>query len=235
MIYVKWRIVFFFCFLFFKCHRFKLYFYWSLNNNPFSPAQIFTKSLQAEVGLKTWPEHRALALPAVNEASDFDLLLKDRTISIADAGRGSVVQLKLSGSGFTPLGHVLQLKGDLVTALAVDWVTRNLYWSSVKSPQLYVTSPGGKYTSLVLQAEPEGTISIALHPPTGRLCFTAVGRWAAQSLPQVDCAHMDGNNRTLLWSKAKMPASLAFSENGTTLYWADIGALKTKIKLHFPH
>ncbi len=164
-----------------------------------------------------------MALPAVNEASDFDLLLKDRTISIADAGRGSVAQLKLSGAGLTPLGHVLQLKGDMVTALAVDWVTRNLYWCSVKSPQLYVTSPGGKYTILVLQTELEGTISIALHPPTGRLCFTAV----SQALPRVDCAHMDGNNRTLLWSKAKMPASLAFSEKGTTLYWADIGALKT--------
>ncbi|XP_050977886.1 low-density lipoprotein receptor-related protein 2 isoform X9 [Labeo rohita] len=185
--------------------------------------QIFTKSLHSGVGLKTWPEHRSLSLPAVNEASDFDLLLKDHTISIADAGRGSVAQLELGSSGFTPIGHVLQLKGDLITALAVDWVTRNLYWSSVKSPQLYVTSAGGKYTSLVLQAEVEGTISIALHPPTGRLCFTAVGRRGPESLPQVDCAHMDGNNRTLLWGKAKMPASLAFSEKGTTLYWADIG------------
>ncbi|XP_052464689.1 low-density lipoprotein receptor-related protein 2 isoform X6 [Carassius gibelio] len=185
--------------------------------------QVFTKGLETEVGMKTWPEHRALTLPAVNEASDFDLLLEDRTVSVADAGRGSVAQLKLSSSGFTPIGHVLQLKGDLVTALAVDWVTRNLYWSSVKSPQLYVTSPGGKYTSLVLQAELEGRVSIALHPPTGRLCFTAVGRRGPQSLPQLDCAHMDGNNRTLLWSKAKMPVSLAFSEKGTTLYWADIG------------
>ncbi|XP_052423904.1 low-density lipoprotein receptor-related protein 2 isoform X8 [Carassius gibelio] len=191
--------------------------------SPTMITQIFTKSLQAGLGLKTWPEHRALTLPAVNQASDFDLLLKDRTVSVADAGRGSIAQLKLSSSGFTPIGHLLQLKGDLLTALAVDWVTRNLYWSSVKSPQLYVTSPGGKYTSLVLQAELEGTVSIALHPPTGRLCFTAVRRRAAQTLPQVDCAHMDGNNRTLLWSKAKMPASLAFSEKGTTLYWADVG------------
>ncbi|XP_073685377.1 uncharacterized protein [Garra rufa] len=191
--------------------------------SPTMITQIFTKSLNSEVGLKSWPEHRSLSLPAVNEASDFDLLLKERTISVADAGRGSVAQLKLSSSGFTPIGHVLQLKGDLVTALAVDWVTRNLYWSSVKSPQLYVTSPGGIYTSVVLQAELEGTISIALHPPTGRLCFTAVGRRGAESLPQVDCAHMDGNNHTLLWSKAKMPASLGFSETGTTLYWADIG------------
>lgn len=173
--------------------------------------------------MKKWPVHRAFSLLGVNGASNFDLLLKDRTVFLADAGQGSVAKLKLGSSGLRPAGHLLQLERDLVTALAVDWVSRNLYWSSVRSPQLYVTSPGGKYTLLVLQAELQGTISIALHPPTGRLCFTAVSRRGPEPLPQVDCAHMDGSNRTLLWSKAKMPISLAFSDTGTMLYWADTG------------
>ncbi|XP_051971586.1 low-density lipoprotein receptor-related protein 8 [Xyrauchen texanus] len=186
--------------------------------------QIFTRSLQKDVGLKKWPEHHALSLPSVNEASNFDMLLKDRAVFLADAGQGSVAKLKLSNSGFTPIGHMFQLKGDLVTALAVDWVTSNLYWSSVKSPQLYVTSPRGRYTALVLKAELQGTISIALHPPTGIICFTAVGRKGLEPQPQVDCAHMDGANRMLLWNKATMPVSLTFSDKGTTLYWADNGA-----------
>ncbi|XP_056591842.1 low-density lipoprotein receptor-related protein 1B isoform X1 [Triplophysa dalaica] len=191
--------------------------------SPTMITQIFTQSLQ-ETGLKNWPVHRAFALRSVNEASNFDLLLKDRTVFLADAVQGSVAKLKLSSSGFRAAGHLLQLKGDLVTALAVDWVSDNLYWSSIRSPQLYVTSPGGKYTLLVLQGELQETISIALHPPTGRLCFTAVSRRGSELLPQVDCAHMDGSNRTLLWSKAKMPISLAFSDTGTALYWADTGA-----------
>ncbi|KAI7789745.1 putative low-density lipoprotein receptor-related protein 2 [Triplophysa rosa] len=191
--------------------------------SPTMITQIFTRSLQ-ETGLKKWPVHRAFALLSINEASNFDLLLKDRTVFLADSGQGSVAKLKLSSSGFRPAGHVLQLKGDLVTALAVDWVSHNLYWSRIRSPQLYVTSPGGKYTLLVLQAELQETISIALHPPTGRLCFTAVSRKGSEPLPQVDCAHMDGSNHTLLWSKAKMPISLAFSDTGTALYWADTGA-----------
>lgn len=188
----------------------------------FFPTQIFTQSLQ-ETGLKNWPVHRAFALRSVNEASNFDLLLQDRTVFLADAVQGSVAKLKLSSSGFRAAGPLLQLKGDLVTALAVDWVSHNLYWSSIRSPQLYVTSSGGKYTLLVLQGELQETISIALHPPTGRLCFTAVSRRGSEPLPQVDCAHMDGSNRTLLWSKAKMPISLAFSDTGTALYWADTG------------
>ncbi|XP_073770596.1 uncharacterized protein si:dkey-88l16.3 isoform X2 [Danio rerio] len=186
--------------------------------------QIFTKSMQSEVGLKQWPNHRSLPLLGVSEASDFDMLLQDRSITLADASVGSVSQLGLRSSGFSPIGLVLQLKGDILSALALDWVTKNLYWSSMKRPELFVTSPGGKLTAVVLQAELAGTVSIALHPPSGRMCFTAVGRRGADMLPQVDCAHMDGANRTRLWSKAKMPVSLALSEKGNTLYWADIGS-----------
>lgn len=36
-------------------------------------------------------------------------------------------------------------------ALAVDWVTSNLYWSSSQKPSLHVTSPRGSYTTLLLQ------------------------------------------------------------------------------------
>lgn len=36
-------------------------------------------------------------------------------------------------------------------ALAVDWVTSNLYWSSSQKPSLHVTSPLGSYTTLLLQ------------------------------------------------------------------------------------
>lgn len=188
-----------------------------------------TKSLQSEVGLKQWPDHRSLTLPGVFEASDFDMLLQDRSVTLADASLGSVSQLSLRSSGFSPLGLVLQLKGDVLSALALDWVTKNLYWSSMKRPELFVTSPGGKLTTVVLQAELAGTISITLHPPTGRMCFTAVSRRGPEMLPQVDCAHMDGANRTLIWSKTKMPVSLALSEKGNTLYWADIGALIKKV------
>ncbi|TRZ00822.1 hypothetical protein DNTS_026704 [Danionella cerebrum] len=181
--------------------------------------QIF---LGSELGLKKWPSHRSLHLLGVSEASGFDLLLRDSSLSVADASQGSVSQLKLGSSSLTPVGPLLQLKGDLLTALAVDWVTQNLFWSSVQSPQIHVTAPGGKYSRLVLQVQLEGMVSIALHPPSGRLCFTAVGRRGPESLPQIDCAHMDGNNRTLLWRGSRMAVSLAFSGTGKALYWADI-------------
>lgn len=42
-------------------------------------------------------------------------------------------------------------KDDSVTALAVDWVTSNLYWSSTERPDLHVTSRYNGYTTSLLQ------------------------------------------------------------------------------------
>ncbi|XP_036450335.1 prolow-density lipoprotein receptor-related protein 1 [Colossoma macropomum] len=186
--------------------------------------QIYTRSLRGEVGLKQWPEHRALALPGINGATGIDLVLQDNMLYLADSSQPSVAQLKLEESGLVPEGDPLQLLGDTVTALAVDWITHNLYWSSIKQPQIYVSSPGWKYTAMVVQAKLQDTTSIALHPPTGRLCFTAVELGDSKILPQVDCASMNGQNRMVLWKKTQMPMFLTFSSQGSTVYWADISA-----------
>lgn len=45
----------------------------------------------------------------------------------------------------------LSYKDDSVTALAIDWVTSNLYWSSSSRPNIHVTSRNGGYTTSLLQ------------------------------------------------------------------------------------
>lgn len=42
-------------------------------------------------------------------------------------------------------------QGERVTALALDWVTSNLYWSSSLRPHVHVTSRQGGHTALLLQ------------------------------------------------------------------------------------
>lgn len=164
-----------------------------------------------------------MALPDINEATGVDLVVQDNMLYLADASQVSMAQFKIDESGLIPEGQPLQLLGDVITALAVDWITRNLYWSSIKQPQLHVSSPGWKYTAIVLEAELQDTTSIALHPPTGRLCFTAVGLGESKTLPQVVCASMNGQNRMMLWDKAQIPMFLTFSNQGSTVYWADVG------------
>lgn len=69
----------------------------------------------------------------------------------------------------------------------------------------------------------QGTTSIALHPPSGRLCYTALVVSGGRGQPQVDCAYMDGRNPAVLWRKSSIPTSLVFANKGTVIYWADAG------------
>lgn len=185
------------------------------------------RGLRGAKGLKKWAEHRALLLPRVNEATAMDMVMQERLLYLSDAGLASVSTLKLSGSSLTPTGRLLHLPGDVVTALAIDWVTKNLYWSSRAQSAVHVTSSDGRYTTAILVADIGHTISIALHPPSGRMCFTAMGRAGGKGKAalQVDCAFMDGANRTVLWPYTDSPTSLTFSNKGAQLYWADIGEI----------
>ncbi|KAF7648260.1 hypothetical protein LDENG_00159790 [Lucifuga dentata] len=181
--------------------------------------QIYLNSMRHDgIALKKMPSSRVVVLPGITEASGLDVSIEGLLLYVADAAQNSVDMLKLSGSrsrqGLTPAGQILKLKDDSVTALAVDWVTSNLYWSSIERPDLHVTSPQNSYTTFLLQGSLKGTSSIALHPPSGRLCYTAIGMAGGKSQPQVDCAYMDGRNRAVLWKKSSIPTSLVFSSEG---------------------
>ncbi|KAK2818981.1 hypothetical protein Q5P01_024542 [Channa striata] len=190
--------------------------------------QIYLQSMHQEgVALKKMPNSKVLALPGVTEASGLDVSIRELSMYVADAVRGSVDVLKLSRprsrQGLTPVGQILQLKGDSVTALAVDWVTSNLYWSSTQRPDLHVTSQHEGYTTSLLQGSLKGTTSIALHPPSGLLCYTAIVVAGGRSQTEVSCAWMDGRNKAVLWRKSSIPTSLTFSSKGTMIFWADTG------------
>uniref|UniRef100_A0A8C3AUL6 Si:dkey-88l16.3 n=1 Tax=Cyclopterus lumpus TaxID=8103 RepID=A0A8C3AUL6_CYCLU len=181
------------------------------------------------VALKKMPNGRALALLGVTEASGLDVCLQDLSLYVADAGQRSVHVLKLSGSqsrqALTPAGQILKLSDDQVTALAVDWVTSNLYWSSTARPNFHVTSRRDGYTTLLRQGslKVKCTTSIALHPPSGQLCYTAIVEARGKGQTEVGCVWMDGRNKVVLWRKSSIPTSLVFSNHGTSIYWADTG------------
>ncbi|XP_073334409.1 uncharacterized protein [Pagrus major] len=190
--------------------------------------QIYLHSMRRDgIALKKMPINRVLALPGVTEASGLDVSIQELSMYVADARQGSVDVLKLSGprsrQGLTPVGQILKLRDDSITALAVDWVTTNLYWSSIKRPDLHVTSHHDGFTTSLLQGSLKGTTSIALHPPSGRLCYIALAAPGGKSQTEVNCAWMDGRNKAVLWRKSSIPTSLVFSKQGNMIYWADTG------------
>ncbi|KAJ8381103.1 hypothetical protein SKAU_G00018810 [Synaphobranchus kaupii] len=160
--------------------------------SPTAVTQIYLRSMHGGVGLKGWPEHQALPLGNVNEPTALDLSLRDQKLYLADTGKVSVGLYKLKEM-LAPLGMVVQLEGEILAALALDWITLNLYWISNKRPRIQVTSAD-------------------------------LGKLDRKAPARVECAFMDGRNRTLLWKRAMTPTSLTFSDEGTKLYWADIDA-----------
>uniref|UniRef100_A0A3Q3N1G3 Low-density lipoprotein receptor related-protein 13 n=1 Tax=Mastacembelus armatus TaxID=205130 RepID=A0A3Q3N1G3_9TELE len=192
--------------------------------SPSTVTQIYLQSQHTAAVLKGWPEHLALQVPSINEASLMDYSLRDRTLFLTDDGTTSLSSFKLKDSDLNFQGQLLKLLGDTITAMALDWVTLNIYWSSNKQPRLQVTSITGTHTAVLIKEGIGRLESIALHPPSGRVCFANLGRHGKSTLhTTVECANMDGTERNVVKEDTVRPTSLVFSNNGETIYWADTG------------
>ncbi|XP_077417010.1 vitellogenin receptor Yl [Vanacampus margaritifer] len=188
--------------------------------SPSTVTKIYLQARHASAELKGWPEHTALQIPNVNEAAIMDYSLHDHVLLLADDGTTSLSSFKLKDLNLVPKGQLLKLLGDTITAMALDWVTFNIYWSSSKQPRLHVTSYSGVYTTVLIKDDISGVESIALHPPGGRVCFT--NRLQDTSpVATIECANMDGAERIVVWKNGVQPNSLVFSADGETILWAD--------------
>ncbi|MEQ2196969.1 hypothetical protein XENOCAPTIV_019715 [Xenoophorus captivus] len=136
------------------------------------PGQPFAVKAQQATGLKGWPEHLALQIPSVSEAKIMDYSIHEHTLILTDDSTTSVNSFKLKDSILVAQGQLLKLLDDQITAMALDWVTLNVYWSSNKQSRLHVTSKTGAYTAILIKEGITGVGSIALHPQSGRVCFT---------------------------------------------------------------
>ncbi|XP_034397679.1 very low-density lipoprotein receptor [Cyclopterus lumpus] len=194
--------------------------------SPSTVTQIYLQSKHpvTDLHLQGWPAHLVLQVPGVNEATFMDFSLRDHTLFVTDDGTTSLSSFKLKGSNLSSQAQLLKLVGNTITAMALDWVTGNVYWSGNKQPRLQVTSVPSGYTAVLIKEGIGRMESIALHPPRGRVCFTNLGLQGTSTVATVECANMDGAGRRVVWKDAVQPTSLVFSSNGDTIYWADKGS-----------
>lgn len=151
-----------------------------------------------------------------------DYSIRDHTLYLADDGTTSLSSFKLKDTELFR-GQLLKLLGNTITAMALDWLSLNVYWSSNAQPRLQVTAIAKAYTAVLIKDGIGRIESIALHPPSGRLCFANVGLQDTYPVAAVECANMDGTGRSVLRKEAVEPTSLCFSRDGETVYWADTG------------
>ncbi|MGH0185369.1 UNVERIFIED_CONTAM: hypothetical protein FKN15_023867 [Acipenser sinensis] len=110
--------------------------------------KVYLKNIQSTIGLKTLPEHKALSVPIVNQITAMDYVLQDQSVYAADSEGGFIALFKLKEQELVFRGKVLQLEGDVVTSLAVDWITHNIYWSS-RQQLIHVTLASKAYTTII--------------------------------------------------------------------------------------
>lgn len=191
--------------------------------SPSAVTQIFLQPKHMTMELSDWPEHSALQLPGVNQAAILDYTLKEGALFISDDSVTSLSYFILKDGGLSVQHQLLKTLDDTITAMALDWVTLNIYWSSNKQRRIHVTSSTNANTLVVLKEGIGRVESIALHPQSGRLCFANLVTQGSEAEATVECSYMDGGERRVVWKDAVRPASLVFSSNGKSIYWADTG------------
>lgn len=114
--------------------------------------------------------------------------------------------------------------GSKPTAVAIDWVADNLYWTetdragSKPRGRVMVAKTDGRYRRAVVNAGLELPTSIAVNPQLGRMYWADAG-----SAPKIEVSWMDGSKRRPLITDAiRHPAGITIDYSQDHLiYWVD--------------
>ncbi|KAF5276464.1 hypothetical protein FQA39_LY06533 [Lamprigera yunnana] len=131
----------------------------------------------------------------------------------------------LNGEVKTGYAQDLNMKGNSKpTALAVDWIGDNLYWTetdrigSKPKGRVMVAKTDGRYRRAIAGAGLESPTSIALDPQFGRMFWSDAG-----SAPKIEISWMDGSKRKpVITENIRHPAGLTIDyAMEHALYWVD--------------
>lgn len=184
------------------------------------------------------PEIRGLDLKVMDE---FDIIASEKRIEAIDYNPESQIifwadsydktikrsYMPNAQNGQAKIGYAqdLNMKGNSKpTAVAVDWVADNLYWTetdrtgSKPRGRVMVAKTDGRYRRAVISAGLEIPTSIAVDPQLGRMFWADAG-----SAPKIEVSWMDGSKRRPLITEAiRHPAGITIDySQDHTVYWVD--------------
>lgn len=108
--------------------------------------------------------------------------------------------------------------------IAVDWLSRNIYWSDMGRHRIEVAKLTGAHRRTILWSDIESPRSIALHPSKGLIYFAL---WRlSNSNPSIERAALDGSRRTSFIDRDIGRAhGLTIDLEESYMYWADIDSM----------
>ena len=101
--------------------------------------------------------------------------------------------------------------------LAVDWVAKNLYWTSDILRGIYVSKTDGRYPSFLLYQVANNPRGITLDPRVGKLFYTD---WSVH--PFIGRAGMDGSHHTkIIETDLFWPNGITIDYETRRIFWTD--------------
>ncbi|XP_030229100.1 low-density lipoprotein receptor-related protein 8 [Gadus morhua] len=139
------------------------------------------------------------------------------TLYWAPQAKGSIFRVSMDTSPWTP---VLVLRGQgSVSALAVDWIHRQLYWSDQQNGSVTVGALDGPEPRPLIGGLQRPT-ALAVEPFLGLLFWAESGIF-----PKIRRAGLDGQDVvTLVASSISNPVAISLDVPRQLLFWADQGA-----------
>ncbi|XP_049818680.1 low-density lipoprotein receptor-related protein 2 [Aethina tumida] len=198
------------------------------------------KALKAEVSLlfANGPEIRSID---IKEQEEVGVITEEKRIEAVDYNpktqmifwadsydktiKRSYMINAVNGEAKTGYAQDLEMKGSSKpTALAVDWVGDNLYWTetdragSKPKGRVMVAKTDGRYRRALVNVGLENPTSLVVDPQLGRMFWTDAG-----SAPKIEVSWMDGSKRRpLITDEIRHPTGLAIDyDMDHTLYWVD--------------
>lgn len=180
-------------------------------------------------GLKISGEDDAAIIPvsSIGSGIDFDYDSANGTIYYVENINGSLRRIQVNGrnaSEFVPTAVV-----GMPSAVAIDWMSRNLYWTNAEAGLIEVMKMDGDnhFRKVLLSnsarhRDPARPISIVLDPARGMMYWGDEGAPGIE--PKVSAVNMDGSNAHPLMMTGislRQPAHMALDYDTQTLYISD--------------
>uniref|UniRef100_A0A8C6XVP1 LDL receptor related protein 1B n=1 Tax=Naja naja TaxID=35670 RepID=A0A8C6XVP1_NAJNA len=155
----------------------------------------------------------AFTVPDIDDVTVVDFDAVEERLYWTDVKTQTIKRAFINGTG---LETVISRDIQSIRGLAVDWLSRNLYWisSEFDETQINVAHLDGSLKTSIIHGidKPQ---SLAVYPAKGKLY------WIDGNT--INMANMDGSNNKILLQNQKDPVGLCIDYSENKLYWISSG------------
>ncbi|XP_049341186.1 low-density lipoprotein receptor-related protein 1B isoform X1 [Astyanax mexicanus] len=151
----------------------------------------------------------ALTVPDIDDVTVVDYDALEERIYWADVKTQTIKRAFINGTSLETV-----ISGDIQNCrgLALDWLSRNMYWLSSENEetQINVARLDGSLKTSVIHGIDKPKC-LAVHPAKGKIYWTDGNT--------INAANMDGSNRKVLHQNQREPVGLSIDFPASKLYW----------------